>query len=126
MIGINEEPRSKLPRYQEEEIPFDNSNQCKHRGILSINTILFIPSAIIFFLENKRTANKKIKLKSYLLFSGILLFFLGGPIHNFVTTPTLTLIVDLLIVIGALIMTLSIFISEILDKNSVKKEIRIE
>ena len=39
----NEEPRSKLPRYQEEEIPFDNSNQCKHRGILSIKIDAVVP-----------------------------------------------------------------------------------
>lgn len=83
-----------------------------------INAIIFIPSIIIFFLEGKKAQDKKVKTKSYVLSFGILLFFLGGPMHNFVTTPTLTFIVDFLIVAGASTMALAIYFNEILDRDN--------
>lgn len=84
-----------------------------------INALIFIPSIIIFFLEGRKAQDKKIKTKSYVLSFGILLFFLGGPMHNFVTTPALTFIVDFLIVAGASTMALSIYYSEIVNRSEI-------
>lgn len=76
-------------------------------------TICLLLSFGIFVAQTIKLSDKISKIKSLLIAFGILVFLIGGPAHNFVKTPFLTFVVDLLIVAGAALMILGVYIKQI-------------
>lgn len=76
-------------------------------------TICLLLSFGIFVAETIKLSDKESKIKSLLIALGILVFLIGGPAHNFVKTPLLTFVVDLLIVAGATLMVAGVYVKQI-------------
>lgn len=76
-------------------------------------TICLLLSFGIFVAETIKLQDNASKIKSLLIALGILVFLIGGPAHNFVKTPFLTFVVDLLIVAGAALMALGVYFKKI-------------
>lgn len=82
-------------------------------GIFTSVCLLF--SSGIFIAEGRRSPDKIIKAKSYLIAIGILIFLIGGPIHNFVKTPLLNFIADFSLILGSLFMLSGVYLSRIFE-----------
>lgn len=80
-------------------------------GIFTTICLLF--SFWIFVSGIKRLPTSILKFRSLMLAFGILLFFIGGPMHNFITTPLLNFIADATLVSGVAMMAFGIYIPRI-------------
>lgn len=77
-------------------------------GIFTTICLLF--SFFIFLNEGRKVKDKRFKIRSFLIALGILVFFIGGPAHNFVTTPLLTFIVDFSLIVSTLLIIVGVYI----------------
>jgi len=89
-------------------------------GIFTTICLLF--SFFIFLNEGRKVKDKRFRVRSFLIALGILVFFIGGPAHNFVTTPLLTFIVDFSLIVSALLIIIGIYIPVGDSKLSAEKE----
>lgn len=79
----------------------------------TIGIVTLITLAITFwiFVSNiGRITSKILKFRSLAFALGILLFLVGGPMHNFVTTPALNFIADATLDLGVIVMAVSVYI----------------
>ena len=83
---------------------------------LSVAVIVFFASlaslfsAYVFISESFKMENRLMKLRSIFLGSGILVFFIGGPMHNFVTNLGIAVAAASLSILGALLIVAGIYI----------------
>lgn len=77
-------------------------------------TICLLLSFGIFVAEGIKLQQGNLKARALLLALGILVFLVGGPMHNFVKTPLLTFAADFSIIFGAALMVLGVYINQIL------------
>lgn len=80
-------------------------------GIFTIFCLLF--SFWIFVSNIKALPTRVLKFRSLTMAAAILMFFIGGPIHNFVTTPLVNFIADGLLVGSVIIMAVGIYLPKI-------------
>lgn len=91
-------------------------------GIFTSLVSLF--SVYVFLSEIRKLKNKILKLRSLFLALGILVYYIGGPVHNFVTTPLLSIFADSLLVSGGLIILLGIFFHQISQEKALQQHIQ--
>lgn len=84
-------------------------------------TICLLASFGIFIAEGRRVGKKILKLRAWLIAAGILIFLIGGPMHNFVKTPTLNFLADFSLVFGVFLMVLGIYTSKFIELNKAHK-----
>jgi len=80
-------------------------------GIFTTACLLF--SFLVFIAEGRRVKETTLKARSWLLATGILIFLIGGPMHNFVKTPFMNALADFLLILGALIMIAGVYSDKI-------------
>jgi len=76
----------------------------------TFTTICLLFSFFIFFDEGRKVRDKRFRIRSFLIALGILVFFIAGPAHNFVTTPLLTFIVDFSLIVSALLIIIGVYV----------------
>jgi|TARA_Y100000031_G_C8252241_1_gene401102 hypothetical protein len=85
-----------------------------HTIIIVIFTSLTLVSSVAIFIYNAiKTEDKFIKQRSIIIALALLIFLIGGPVHNLVHTPLLTTIADGMIVISMVIMMVGMYIRKI-------------
>lgn len=67
-------------------------------------------SVYAFISESFKIENKLMKLRSIFLGLGILTFFIGGPMHNFVTSSGMAAVAASLSILGVLLILVGIYI----------------
>ncbi len=67
-------------------------------------TVSLLLSFGIFVAEGRKVQDKSLKTRAWLVALGILVFLIGGPMHNFITTPFMNFLADFLLIIGSLLM----------------------
>lgn len=80
-------------------------------------TICLVFSFIVILSGSRKTNDKLLKVRALLLAFGVLIFLIGGPMHNFVKGPGMTFLADILIVIGSFLMILGVYIPRIFAKK---------
>mgnify|MGYP001610326663 FL=1 len=80
-------------------------------------TICLIFSFIVILSGSRQTKNRLLKARALFLAFGVLIFLIGGPMHNFVKGPGMTFLADILIVIGAFLMVLGVYIPKIFGQG---------
>ncbi|MEM3499847.1 MAG: hypothetical protein QXI17_04270 [Candidatus Bilamarchaeaceae archaeon] len=89
---------------------------------MSVAVIVFcastvsIFSAYVFIAESLKIENKLMKLRSILLALGILVFFIGGPMHNAVTNVRMAILAASLSVLGVFLILAGIYIPKIFEQ----------
>ena len=76
-------------------------------GIFTTISLLF--SFGIFVAEGRKVQDKPLKIRSWLIALGILVFLIGGPMHNFITTSFLNFLADFLLIAGSLLMLTGVY-----------------
>jgi len=89
-------------------------------GIFTTICLLFF--FFIFLNEGRKVKDKRFRIRSLFIALGILVFFIGGPAHNFITTPLLTLTADFSLIISALLIIIGIYVPVSASKLSIEKE----
>ncbi|MFH1401988.1 MAG: hypothetical protein ABIG40_03450 [Parcubacteria group bacterium] len=74
-------------------------------------------SAYVFISESFKIENGLMKFRSIFLGLGILSFFIGGPMHNFVTNFAMAAVAASLSVLGVLLILAGIYIPAIFKKS---------
>ena len=87
-------------------------------GIFS--TLIALFSLYVFLSETCKVETKILKFRSLFLALGIFVYYVGGPVHNFVMTPLMMFVACSLLVFGALIMMLGIYLPKIFKYLQVK------
>ncbi len=82
-------------------------------------TICLIFSFFVLLSGSRKTKDKLLKARALLIAFGVLIFLSGGPMHNFVKGPGLTFLADILIIIGAFLMILGVYIPKLFAKSGV-------
>ncbi|MEK9153736.1 MAG: hypothetical protein AAB723_04025 [Patescibacteria group bacterium] len=85
-------------------------------------TVCLVFSFFILFSASRRAQDKLLKARALFIAFGILVFLSGGPMHNFVKGPGLTFLADILIIIGAFLMILGVYIPKIFSKAKLAKK----
>ncbi|MDO8424560.1 MAG: hypothetical protein Q7S70_01310 [bacterium] len=80
-------------------------------GIFTVSCLLF--SFWIFISNIKKLPTRVLRFRSLTMAIAILMFFVGGPIHNFVTTPLVNFMADGLLVSSVVVMAVGIYIPRI-------------
>ena len=89
-------------------------------GIFTTACLLF--SFGIFIAEGRKVEERVLKIRSFLLAAGILIFLTGGPLHNFIRTPLLTFLADASLILGSLLMMIGVYSRQIFgNKKHVRK-----
>lgn len=87
-------------------------------------SVVSLFSAYVFISQSFRVENKFMKLRSIFLGLGILAFFIGGPMHNFVTNFAIAAVAASLSILGAFFILAGIYIPVIFKQppreNSLK------
>jgi len=82
--------------------------------------VSMIFSVYVFITESLKIEDRLTKLKSLFLGIGILSFFIGGPLHNFVTNLGMAIIAASLSILGVLFLLIGIYIPVIFNKKTLK------
>jgi hypothetical protein len=72
-------------------------------------TVCLVFSLVVFVIDGSKVGDRVLKLRSFLIAAGILVFLVGGPMHNFVRTPLLNFLADAFIIIGAISMVIGVY-----------------
>jgi len=84
-----------------------------HTAIIVIfTTLLMLTSLIIFIYHAFKNKDRFVRWRSALIALAILIFLTGGPVHNLVRTPGLTILADALIAVSMIIMVVAVYIKK--------------
>ncbi|MDO8524299.1 MAG: hypothetical protein Q7R99_01560 [bacterium] len=81
-------------------------------------TVCLVFSFVILLIASGKVKDKLFKARALLLAFGVLIFLIGGPMHNFVKGPAMTFLADILIIIGAFLMVLGVYIPKLFAKSN--------
>jgi len=79
--------------------------------------VISLFSSYIFISEGFKIKDKFLKARSFIFGLGILIYFIGGPMHNFIETPKMQIIASSFLVFGVFLMLIGILLPKIFYKN---------
>lgn len=85
-------------------------------------TICLVFSFIVILGGSRQAKDKLLKARALFLAFGVLVFLIGGPMHNFVKGPGMTFLADILIIIGAFLMVLGVYIPKIFGQGKITNQ----
>jgi hypothetical protein len=94
--------------------------------IVVLATSASIFSLYAFLSESFKIEDRLMKLRSICLGSGILVFFIGGPMHNFITSWRMAAVASFLSVLGVFLILAGIYIPKIFRRHPGENSLKTE